>query len=89
MSAQESTRTFAGAPGQMSLVRRKSGWRGYERSYSILIEDMPVGLVAEGGENQRGWSYVGITGSGCNWVSDWDRAQEASSELEAYSLITR
>ena len=78
--------TFAGAPGEVSVMARKTGWRGYERSYSVLIEDMPVGLVAEGGEHQRGWSYVGITGTGCNWIKDWDRAQEATSALDAYSV---
>lgn len=77
---------FADAPGTLGIAPRKSGWRGYERSYSVFIEDMPVGLVAEGGENQRGWSYVGITGTGCKWVDDWDRAQEAASELDAYSV---
>lgn len=78
--------TFAGAPGPLAIVPRKSGWRGYERSYSVFIEDVPVGLVAEGGEHQRGWSYVGITGTGCNWVKNWDRAQEAASELDGYSV---
>lgn len=77
---------FSGAPGEISINRRKTGWKGYERSYNVSIGDMPVGLVAEGGENQRGWSYVGISGQGCNWVQDWDRAQEAASACDGYDL---
>lgn len=77
---------FSGAPDQISIVRRKTGWKGYERSYNVCIGDMPVGLVAEGGDNQRGWSYVGISGQGCNWVKDWDRAQEAASACDGYDL---
>ena len=75
---------FDGAPGQITVSPRKTGWNGYDRSYNVSIADMPVGLVAEGGENQRGWSYVGISGVGCSWVKDWDRAQEAASECEGY-----
>jgi len=77
---------FAGAPGEISISRRKMGWKGYERSYNVCIGSMPVGLVAEGGENQRGWSYVGISGQGCNWVHDWDRAQEAATACDGYDL---
>lgn len=47
---------------------------------------MPVGLIAEGGDNQRGWAYVGITGQGCDWVRDWDRAQEVAGNSDGYSL---
>lgn len=77
---------FAGAPGEITIQRRKTGWKGYERSYSACIGDMPVGLVAEGGDNQRGWSYIGITGQGCDWVQNWDRAQEVASTSEGYEL---
>lgn len=77
---------FHGSSGKVTLTRRKSGWKGYERSYGICIGDMPVGLVAEGGDNQRGWSYVGISGQGCSWVNDWDRAQEATSACDGYDL---
>lgn len=77
---------FSGAPGEISIHPRKQGWKGYDRSYTVAIEDMPVGLVAEGGENQRGWSYIGISGKGCEWVNDWDRAQEIASESEGYEL---
>jgi DNA relaxase NicK len=77
---------FAGAPGKLLATDRRAGWKGYERSYSLSIGDMPVGMIAEGGAQQRGWSYVGISGQGCGWVSDWDRAQEAASSCDGYDL---
>lgn len=77
---------FADSPDPIKLHPLKSGWKGYERSYRACIGDMPVGLVAEGGEHQRGWAYIGITGQGCDWISDWDRAQEVAGTTDGYEL---
>lgn len=77
---------FSDYAEQVSTTRRKTGWNGYERSYALSVGDVPVGLIAEGGENQRGWTYVGITGQGCALVSDWDLAQEAASACDGYEL---
>jgi phage replication initiation protein len=54
---------------------------GYEASAQLLVEDLDVGLVAWGGANQKGWTYTSITGQGCAWVKDWDRAQEAAADV--------
>ncbi len=75
---------FSDYAEQMSTTRRKTGWNGYERSYGLSVGDMPVGLIAEGGESQRGWTYVGISGQGCALVRDWDLAQEAASCCDGY-----
>lgn len=77
---------FATAPGELTARDRRSGWKGYDRSYNLMMGDIPVGLIAEGGVHQRGWSYVGISGQGCAWVDDWDRAQEAASACDGYDL---
>lgn len=77
---------FAGAPALPTLRRRKSGWKGYEASADVVLDDMAVGLVAFGGESQRGWVYTSLTGRGCEWVGDWDRAQEVAESLDGYSL---
>lgn len=66
------------------LVPRSHGWQGYEQSAEVQIGDMGVGLVAYGGEAQRGWVYASLTGKGCHWLVDWDRAQEAIEALPAY-----
>lgn len=77
---------FSGSPSPVVLAPKKNGWKGYERSYEARIGDMPIGLVAEGGDNQRGWAYVGITGKGCDWVNDWDIAQEVATSTDGYQV---
>lgn len=77
---------FTGSPAPVTMRPKKGGWKGYERSYEARIGDMPVGLVAEGGENQRGWAYIGITGQGCDWIEDWDRAQEIATATDGYQV---
>jgi phage replication initiation protein len=42
---------------------------------------MNVGLVAWGGEHQRGWVHVSLTGVGCEWVPDWDSVPDALETL--------
>jgi len=57
---------------------------GYEASAQILLGDLDVGLCAWGGANQKGWTYTSLTGAGCAWVEDWDRAQEAADGCAGY-----
>lgn len=64
--------------------RRKGGYMGYEASASLAVRDLDVGIVAWGGANQKGWTYTSISGSGCSWVKDWDRAQQAADECPLY-----
>lgn len=66
------------------LAPRKGGYMGYETSAQVLIEDLDAGLMAWGGENQKGWTYTSITGAGCAWVDSWDRAQEAADACAGY-----
>jgi phage replication initiation protein len=68
----------------LHVQRRRSGWQGYEESAEVLLGEMQVGMLAYGGERQRGWSYCGLSGRGCEWVGDWDRAQEALEGLRQY-----
>lgn len=74
-----------GPHGSMvSLNTRKNGWMGYESSEDIVLGGMVVGLMAHGGDNQRGWVSVNITGRGCDWVSDWEEADDAMTKLKGY-----
>jgi phage replication initiation protein len=66
-----------GVEGQwLNLNARKSGWMGFEASADLRICDMVAGRVAWGGDNQRGWTHLSVTGQGCDWVPDWDVAQD-------------
>lgn len=75
---------FADAPEAPVISPRRHGWKGYEASADLRIGDMEVGLLAWGGEYQKGWAYAGLSGRGCDFVTDWDRAQEALESLPEY-----
>jgi phage replication initiation protein len=45
---------------------------------------MVMGLLAYGGEAQRGWINVSITGRGCEWCWDWDRAASILVRLHEF-----
>ncbi len=63
---------------------RKKGLNGFEQAADICLDGMQVGLMQYGGEFQKGWVHVGITGRGCEWVTDWDEADDALSKLENF-----
>jgi phage replication initiation protein len=87
MGALDGLKAIYGSIGHaVSLKHRSRGWQGYEQSADILLQDMVVGLMAYGGEKQRGWIYTSITGTGCSWITDWDGAQEALEHLPAMDL---
>lgn len=63
---------------------RKRGWNGYEQAADLSLGEMHVGLLAFGGENQRGWIHADISGRGCQWITDWEEAEFAFAELPAF-----
>lgn len=82
----EALRECFGPLGQcLSIAYRPRGWQGYKTAADVLLADMSVGLMAWGGDNQRGWVHASMNGTGCAWVHDWDIAQEALSKLPALS----
>lgn len=51
-------------------IEPKDGWL-----YAMAIVcagDIQLGRIDYGGESQRGWIRVILTGEGCAWVQDWD-----------------
>lgn len=86
-SIEQQRRALSVAFGQNVTVRpRARGWLGYENSWQVAVGDMEVGLMASGGDTQKGWSYTSVTGAGCQWISDWDRAQQAADECPGYEV---
>lgn len=59
---------------------------GYQQAGDVLVAGMQVGLVAFGGESQRGWTLASVSGRGCEWISDWGTAQEAVGALPSYQM---
>ena len=47
------------------------GIMGFQQGALLKVADMPIGRIDCGGESQRGWVRVDITGKGCEWVQDW------------------
>lgn len=68
----------------LRLAHRNRGWMGYDESADLSIGDMHVGLVAFGGDQQKGWLSVNITGRGCEWVDDWNEADFNASKMSGY-----
>lgn len=75
---------FGSLGTSVSARPRNSGLSGYKQSAALLLGDMHVGMIAYGGEHQRGWVQVDISGRGCEWVADWDQAIDALSCLDRY-----
>lgn len=46
-----------------------------------MVQGEPCGQVMWGGSSQRGRMHVSINGTGCGFVQDWDRAQDAIALL--------
>lgn len=54
--------------GFSSLTDKHKGWFGYRHQQSI---DDDCGLIAYGGEAQRGTLHIELTGKGCKVIEDW------------------
>jgi len=66
---------------------RKGGWNGFKSSANLCLGDMVVGMMAYGGDSQRGMVAVNVTGVGCSWLKpDWDEVQDGVQHLPAYEL---
>lgn len=61
-------------------IKAQDGWKwGAE---FVIGGDVTVGRVDYGGESQRGWVRVNLTGEGCSWVDDWTEAQRLGDVLQ-------
>lgn len=67
-------------------VPRSGGWMGFKSSANLVVGDMVVGMMAFGGDSQRGNVSVNITGQGCDWLRDWDHVQDSLSSLADYEV---
>jgi phage replication initiation protein len=62
----------------------KRGWNGFERTDTISLAGMTIGRIAFGGDSMRGWVRLDITGTGCEWVKDWDACEDSLSCLSKF-----
>jgi phage replication initiation protein len=55
----------------LRLQHLPRGIMGFQQGAMLQLADMPIGRIDYGGESQRGWVRVDVTGKGCEWVQDW------------------
>ena len=48
----------------------QKGILGFKQALPIMLADIPIGRIDSGGESQRDWSRVDLTGVGCEWMRD-------------------
>lgn len=56
----------------MNLKSLERGAMGFQQAVTVNIQKMPVARIDFGGDSQRGWTRVAMSGKGCEWVKDWD-----------------
>jgi len=55
-------------------VQPKDGW--FRAGELRMAGDILLGRIDYDGESQRGWVRVQLYGAGCEWVQDWDAAEQ-------------
>lgn len=79
-------RSFADVGVPFGHIPRKGGWMGFKSAANLVVGDMVVGMMAYGGESQRGNVSVNITGQGCEWLRDWGLVQDCVGDLPDYEV---
>jgi len=80
-------RVFSSDLPRLTTHPRKGGWNGFKSSANLCLGDMVVGMMAYGGESQRGSVAVNISGVGCAWMlPDWAEIQDAMDGLPEYEV---
>lgn len=68
------------------LVTFKTGLKGKDgwlyAGELLLAQDIVLGRIDYGGDSQRGWVRVNLTGQGCEWVQDWHQAVHLGQSLQ-------
>lgn len=86
IQALQGLKPMFGTIGQhLQLKGLERGAMGFQQAANVMLADMPVARMDYGGESQRGWSRVTISGKGCGWVQDWS-AMQSVEELPAAEL---
>lgn len=69
-------------------VCKGRGWNGYTRRHDLTDgKDVPLGLIASGGERQRGTIHIELNAQACALVNDWQAFASWGESLQA--KITR
>lgn len=81
----DALRASFGALGpSLRAVPKKRGKQGFERSDGLFLGDLAIGDMSFGGEAMRGWVWVELTGTGCQWVEDWNKCEDDLAQLRDF-----
>lgn len=69
----------------LNLKPLQRGAMGFQQAATVNLSDMPLARIDYGGESQRGWARVAVSGKGCQWVQDWD-AMDSIEQLPASEI---
>ena len=91
LAVQEALRPMFGARcAWINLEHLGRGKDGFQQAVALRYAQEVIGRIDFGGDSQRGWVRVNITGRGCELVEDWDAIEEverlAASELRRGDL---
>lgn len=67
----------------LTLGEHSRGLLGFRSAIHVMAGDMPVARMDFGGESQRGWLRLDMSGQACAWVKDWDAAEELEALPQA------
>lgn len=70
---------FGAQAAWLNIEHLGRGKDGFQQAVALLYAREVIGRIDFGGDSQRGWVRVNITGRGCELVSDWDAIQEVES----------
>lgn len=64
---------FGELGSSIKLTPLDRGMLGFQQASNISLGDMPLGRMDYGGDSQKGWVRVDLSGKGCEWVKDWEQ----------------
>ena len=81
----DALRASFGALGtSLRAVPKKRGKQGFDRSDGLFLGDLAIGDMSFGGEAMRGWVWIELTGTGCQWVEDWNKCEDDLAQLRDF-----
>jgi DNA relaxase NicK len=79
----DAIRPLFGTTGDLlTLGDQRPGRDGWLHSHDIMLVDIRLGSVDNGGHHQREWVRVQLTGTGCEWVQDWSQVESMAEKLK-------
>lgn len=79
---------FGPLGGELNVECLERAKDGFQSALQLRLANAHAGRLDFGGESQRGWVRVMLTGQGCEWVTDWEKvdALEALEKSEPRRL---